>query len=101
CDRRPTVTLLNEKPRGSADSPDQECDRAFADRQLSPPLDTSQVRSPHMSRPDVVFDPFSDEYFNDPYPIYLRMQDETPVYYSEQFDFYALTRHADVAAALK
>ncbi len=54
-----------------------------------------------MTKPQVVFDPFSDEYFNDPYEIYLRMQDEAPVYYSEEFDFYALTRHADVAAALK
>ncbi len=49
----------------------------------------------------VTFDPFSDEYFNDPYEIYLRMQDEAPVYYSDEHDFYALTRHADVAAALK
>jgi len=54
-----------------------------------------------MTKPQVVFDPFSDEYFNDPYEIYLRMQDDAPVYYSEEFDFYALTRHADVAAALK
>lgn len=54
-----------------------------------------------MTKPQVVFDPFSDEYFNDPYEIYLRMQDEAPVYYSEEHDFYALTRHADVAAALK
>ncbi len=51
--------------------------------------------------PRVTFDPFSDEYFNDPYEIYLRMQDEAPVYYSDEHDFYALTRHADVAAALK
>ncbi len=51
--------------------------------------------------PRVTFDPFSDEYFNDPYEIYLRMQDEAPVYYNEEYDFYALTRHADVAAALK
>ena len=51
--------------------------------------------------PKVTFDPFSDEYFNDPYDIYLRMQDEAPVYYNEEHDFYALTRHADVAAALK
>ena len=51
--------------------------------------------------PRCLFDPFSDEYFNDPYEIYLRMQDDAPVYYSEEHDFYALTRHADVAAALK
>lgn len=54
-----------------------------------------------MTKPQVVFDPFSEEYFNDPYDIYLRMQDEAPVYYSEEHDFYALTRHADVAGALK
>ena len=29
------------------------------------------------------------------------MRDEAPVYYSEQYDFYALTRHDDVAAAMK
>jgi len=54
-----------------------------------------------MTKPQVVFDPFSEEYFNDPYDTYLRMQDESPVYYNAEHDFYALTRHADVAAALK
>lgn len=54
-----------------------------------------------MTSPQVVFDPFSAEYFDNPYEIYTRMQNDTPVYYSEEFDFYALTRHADVAAALK
>ena len=29
------------------------------------------------------------------------MRDEAPIYYDEQEDFYALTRHADVAAAFK
>ena len=29
------------------------------------------------------------------------MRDKEPVYYSEKYDFYALTRHADVAAAIK
>jgi len=54
-----------------------------------------------MTKPQVIFDPFSDEYYNDPYDIYLRMQDEAPVYHNAEHDFYALTRHADVAAALK
>ena len=49
----------------------------------------------------VVFDPFSDDFFNAPYDTYRRMRDEAPVYYSEKYDFYALTRHADVAAAMK
>lgn len=49
----------------------------------------------------VVFDPFSEDFFNSPYETYRRMRDEAPVYYSRQYDFYALTRHADVAAAFK
>jgi cytochrome P450 len=47
------------------------------------------------------FDPFSDVFFNDPYPVYRRMRDEAPVYYSEKYDFFALSRHADVTAAYK
>lgn len=49
----------------------------------------------------VVFDPFSQDFFNSPYETYRRMRDMAPVYYSEQYDFYALTRHEDVAAAFK
>jgi cytochrome P450 len=49
----------------------------------------------------VVFDPFSDDFFNTPYSTYRRLRDEAPVYYSEKYDFYALTRHADVTAAMK
>ncbi len=47
------------------------------------------------------FDPFSDVFFNDPYPTYKRLRDEAPVYYSERYDFYAISRHADVTAAYK
>lgn len=54
-----------------------------------------------MTATKVVFDPFSDDFFNTPYDTYRRLRDEAPVYYSEQYDFYALTRHADVAAAMK
>ncbi|MCV7175366.1 cytochrome P450 [Mycolicibacterium sphagni] len=54
-----------------------------------------------MTTSTVVFDPFSDDFFNSPYDTYRRMRDEAPVYYSEKYDFYALTRHADVSAAMK
>src|SRR4051812_25048050 len=47
----------------------------------------------------VEFDPFSDEYFNDPTEVYRRLRDESPVYYSEQYGFSALSRFADVLAA--
>lgn len=54
-----------------------------------------------MTETKVVFDPFSQDFFNGAWDTYRRMQEETPVYYSEEYDFYALTRHADVAAGLK
>lgn len=54
-----------------------------------------------MTKPKLVFSPVSQEYFDDPYAVYRRMRDEAPLYYDEQEDFYALTRHADVAAAFK
>ena len=54
-----------------------------------------------MTATQLVFDPFSEEFFTDPYPTYRRMREESPVYYSEEYDFYALTRHEDVAAAFK
>jgi cytochrome P450 len=54
-----------------------------------------------VTKPKLKFDPYAQEYFDDPYEIYRRMRDEAPLYYDEEQDFYALTRHADVAAALK
>ena len=54
-----------------------------------------------MTKPKLVFNPVAQEYFDNPYEIYRRMRDEAPIYYDEEQDFYALTRHADVAAAFK
>ncbi|KBR64809.1 cytochrome P450 [Mycobacterium avium] len=54
-----------------------------------------------MTTSRVEFDPFSQDFFNHPYETYKRLRDEAPVYYSERYDFYALTRHADVSAGLK
>ena len=45
------------------------------------------------------FNPYSDSFFDDPYDTYRWMRDEAPVYYSERWDFYALTRNSDVVAA--
>ena len=54
-----------------------------------------------MTATQLVFDPFSEQFFTDPYPTYRRMREEAPVYYSQEYDFYALTRHEDVAAAFR
>jgi cytochrome P450 len=52
-----------------------------------------------VSRTVVEFDPFSDDYFDDPTEIYRRLRDEAPVYHSERYGFYALSRFDDVVAA--
>jgi len=54
-----------------------------------------------VTKPKVVFDPFSEDFFDNPFDIYRRMREEAPLYYDEKEDFYALTRHEDVAAAFK
>ncbi len=46
------------------------------------------------------YDPYDFEIDRDPYPTWRRMRDEAPLYYNEQYDFYALTRFADVEAGL-
>jgi cytochrome P450 len=45
--------------------------------------------SPH------VYDPYSYEIDEDPYPVYRWMRDEAPLYHNEALDFYALTRFRD------
>ena len=45
------------------------------------------------------FDPFSDEFFNDPYDLYRWLRDEQPVYHNAELGFYALSRFDDVVRA--
>ncbi len=45
--------------------------------------------------PARIYDPFSYDIDEDPYPVYRWMRDEVPVYHNEQQDFYALTRFQD------
>jgi cytochrome P450 len=47
----------------------------------------------------VEFDPFSQEFFDDPTDIYRRLRDEAPVYFNERYGFYALSRFDDVVSA--
>ncbi len=46
-------------------------------------------------------DPFAWTFHDDPYPIYARLRAEAPLYRNEQRGFWALSRHADVAAAFR
>ena len=46
-----------------------------------------------------VFNPLSAEFFADPYSTYRRLRDDAPVYFTERYGFYALSRYADVLRA--
>ena len=47
------------------------------------------------------FDPFSATFFQDPSGVYRRLRNQRPVYCSEKYGFWALSRWEDVAAAHK
>ncbi|OBH35583.1 cytochrome [Mycobacterium intracellulare] len=49
----------------------------------------------------IFYDPYNVEIDADPYPTYRRLRDESPLYYNEQFDFWALSRFSDVDDALR
>src|SRR6201993_3196997 len=46
----------------------------------------------------LAWDPLDERYKGDPPPIWKRLRDEQPLYYNEQWDFYAVSRFADVDA---
>lgn len=54
-----------------------------------------------LSSTAVDFDPFSEDFFNGAYDTYRRLRNEAPVFYSEKWDFWALSRYADVAPGTK
>jgi hypothetical protein len=47
------------------------------------------------------FSPYDYEIHADPYPVYAKLRDEAPLYRNEDLDFWALSRHEDVAAAFR
>ena len=47
-------------------------------------------------RDGVYFDPYDVEINANPYPAFARLRDEAPLYYNEQYDFYAVSRYDDV-----
>jgi len=47
----------------------------------------------------VEFDPFSADFFDDPYDTYRALRDHAPVYHSPRYGFWALSRFEDVANA--
>jgi len=49
---------------------------------------------------EIYFDPYDVELNADPYPMFRRLREESPLYYNEQHDFYALSRFDDVNRGL-
>jgi hypothetical protein len=49
----------------------------------------------------VHYSPYDYSVHEDPYPTYARLRAEAPLYRNEEFDFWALSRHADVLAAFR
>jgi len=49
---------------------------------------------------DVHFDPYDVELIADPYPMFARLRDQAPLYYNAEYDFFALSRFADVNKAV-
>ncbi len=49
---------------------------------------------------DVYYDPYDFEIDADPHPIWKRLRDESPLYYNEKYDFFALSRFEDVERGL-
>jgi cytochrome P450 len=49
---------------------------------------------------DIYYDPYDPEIDADPYPVWKRLRDEAPLYYNEQYDFYAVARYDDCERGL-
>ena len=47
------------------------------------------------------FDPYSPEFRTNPYPIYQRLRDETPIFYADNAGMWVISRYEDVVAILK
>ncbi|WP_029120416.1 MULTISPECIES: cytochrome P450 [unclassified Mycobacterium] len=45
---------------------------------------------------ELLIDPYSYDFHEDPYPYYRRLRDEAPIYRNEKLNFWALSRHEDV-----
>jgi len=50
---------------------------------------------------ELYWDPFDTEIDSDPYPVWKRLRDEAPLYRNDRYDFWALSRFADVETAHK
>ncbi len=50
---------------------------------------------------ELYYDPYDFAIDTDPHPVWRRLRDEAPLYRNEKYDFWALSRFADVEAGLR
>ncbi|HEY6130701.1 MAG TPA: cytochrome P450 [Halioglobus sp.] len=48
----------------------------------------------------VYWDPYRPDINADPYPVYKRLREEMPLYFNKEYDFYGLSRFADIDRCL-
>jgi cytochrome P450 len=48
----------------------------------------------------VNWDPYNPAYFANPYPVLRRLREESPLYYNDEYDFFAVSRYDDCVAVL-
>jgi len=49
---------------------------------------------------DIAYDPYDPTIDADPYPVFRRLREEAPLYYNEEYDFYAVSRYKDCERTL-
>lgn len=54
-----------------------------------------------MTTPKTEYDPLRPGFYDDPFPVYKWMRDEAPVYYSERWNWYALSRFDDIREVIR
>jgi len=54
-----------------------------------------------MTTAELTYNPYAYEIHEDPYPTYVRLRGEAPVYRNDAANFWALSRHADVMEAFR
>ncbi|MFL6206644.1 MAG: cytochrome P450 [Acidimicrobiales bacterium] len=52
------------------------------------------------TEPDLYYDPYDFEIDADPYPLWRRLREESPLYHNEKYDFFAVSRFDDCEKAL-
>jgi cytochrome P450 len=50
----------------------------------------------NVTQQELYYDPYDFAIDEDPYPIFARLREEAPLYRNERYDFYAVSRYADV-----